>query len=115
MPTITQQPGDLQWLVVAGLGTVYADYPTAFAAAIALSAANGNAPVWLAKIIGRVVSENGITVLTTDVQTSTGAFDTYLIQLASGTSYYPQATAIAQAMAAGGGRVARVLFIVTAP
>jgi hypothetical protein len=116
MPTLQAQPIDVQWIVQLASGTFYTGYPAALAAAVTLSAANSNAPVQIAQVELEATSGTSPTI-----QLPGNGSPLYIVQLATATTYYPQATAIAQAYSTStsnsnaGVYVARVLQQVTAP
>lgn len=125
MPTISQLPGDNQWVAqtpIGTAGTVFSDYPTAFNAAVALSSINANAPVTIAmvsqraqtEIEGRVLTHsNGIRQNPSGSQTNLPP--AYLIQLV-GDGLFTQSFAIAACLAAGTSPLyGRSQIVVTAP
>jgi len=98
LPTIQQPPIDVKWFVALASGTTYRDYPTAYAAAVALSVANSNLPVHLSIVHMQVQSLGPTGLPQVDIPAS-GPLQAYLVGLASQTEYYPQATGIVQAYA----------------
>lgn len=116
MPTIQPNPIDVQWVDTLVSGTTYPDRNTALVAATALSAANANASVQLAEV-QEVVTAPSFPILARVDMPTFG----YVVQLASGTTYYPLETArvAAYALSAANGNapvnVSRVLELVTAP
>ncbi len=116
MPTVQPQAIDVLWVVTLASGTTYADKQSALIAATALSAANTNASVQLAEV-QEVVTAPSFPLLARVDMPPFG----YVVQLASGTTYYPLETArvAAYALSAANSNaptyVSRVLELVTAP
>lgn len=98
MPTIQTPVIDLKWFSALASGTTYKDYPTAFAAAVVLSAANSNAAVHLSVVHMQVSSQGGTGAAQIDIP-ATGPLQAYLVGLASQSEQYPQATALVTAYA----------------
>jgi len=120
MPTVYQQAIDIQWVVILGSSaTVYAGKQAALNAAVALSAANANAKVQMAQL-QEVVYADG-TGVGPHVELPGGAIPQWIVQLASGTTYYPLETARTTAYSTSssnsnaGVYVAKVAEVVTAP
>lgn len=115
-PTIQPNPQDVDWIVSLASGTTYPDRNSALVAATALSAANANVNVQLADV-QEVVSAPASPILA-QVNMATQLF---VVQLASGTTYYPLETArvAAYALSAANANapvnVSRVLELVTSP
>ena len=120
MPTISQQPIDVQWAVALASGTTYVGFNVALAAAGALSAGNANAPVQIAVVEQQATSA---TALAPSQVNMLGGNPTplYIVQLQATTTYYPLATALTQAYTLSAANsnapvnIARVIEVVTAP
>ena len=97
MPTFLQNPGDWLWIVALTSGTSYIGWYSALAAAVTLSAANSNASVQIAEL-QEVVTAPAFPALA-KVDMPSGGNPTYVVQLASSTTYYPLETARVQAYA----------------
>ncbi len=119
MPTLQQNPIDVKWMVQLVSGTTYTNYNAALAAAVTLSAANSNAPVALCEV--NQTATNATAVAPSQVNMPGAGTPLYIVQLQSGTFYYPLATALVQAYTLSAGNsnapvyIARVLELVTAP
>ncbi len=124
MPTIAQQPIDVQWIVTLVSAQVPASYFTVLAAAIALSAANANAPVQIATVSQTVtagsVANPPYTLPNVQLDQSTSQ-NNYIYQLANAGTSYPLATAVTAAYTLSAANanapvnIARVWFTLTAP
>jgi len=97
VPTLAQQPIDVQWVVALTSGTSYSGWFNALAAAVTLSAGNSNAAVQIAEI-QEIVTAPAFPALA-NVTIPGGASPTYIVQLATSTTYYPLETARVQAYA----------------
>ena len=119
MPTLQIPAIDVKWFVAAATGTTYADYPTALAAAVALSVANTNAAVHVSEVYAQFTAVGGTGQAQCDLLP--GPLGTWMVGLATQTEYYPLATAIAQAYTTSAANsnaeyyVGRVFQVVTAP
>ena len=122
MPTIAQQPIDIQWQVfLASSATVYLPKDFALAAAVTLSAANANAPVQILYIQETVNSGTAGSTLPS-VRMPGAGINTYVVQLSSAGTIYPldpTARAAAYALSTANGNadvyVGQVVEVVTAP
>lgn len=120
MPTIAQQAGDLVWVVALASGTTYTGKQAALVAATTLSAANTNASVQIAEVVETATAPVFPSQLA-KVDMPGAGVPLYVVQLASGTTYYPQATALVQAYALSASNsnapvyVAKVVETLTAP
>jgi hypothetical protein len=119
MPTISQQPIDVQWFV--SLANAQTPLPgfSALAAAVALSAANVNAPVQVAQVDQVVTAATALQPTKVDMP-STGVIQ-FVVQLQNAGTVYPleaaRVAAIALSAANGSApvNVYRVYCVVTAP
>ncbi|GAC1496151.1 MAG: hypothetical protein NVS1B2_15980 [Vulcanimicrobiaceae bacterium] len=111
MAVFANQPGDLQYLVQYATDPSYVGEAAAIVAAIALSAANANASVLIARFVnattGGVAASN---LLATDLEVGAGV-PLYMIALMPATTYYPLEVAeqAADALAISDGGVAPVV------
>jgi hypothetical protein len=121
MPTLLQQPIDIQWVVALASGTVYYGWFPALAAAVALSAANSNAPVQIAEVTQIATAPSGALPAQVNIPPGAGAPRFYIVQLQSATTYYPLATALTTAYALSASNsnvpvnIAKVIETCTAP
>lgn len=123
MPTIAQQPIDVQWSVALASTIVGLTYYGAIAAALTLSAANADAPVQVCQTLEQVQSGTGTTQYTLPNVTSDQVVPqvNYFAQLQSTATFYPKATAETQAYTTSAANanapvyISRVLFTLTAP
>ena len=108
MPTFSNITHDVQWAVSLATGglTIYTTYPSALAAAVALSAGNANAPVYLMECWEQNTAPTSGPARTEMPGQggpagipSAGDCQLWAVQLVSGTYYYPLETARAQAYA----------------
>jgi hypothetical protein len=120
MPTIQEQPGDLQYGIQLISGTTYVGYNAALVAATTLSAANANGPVAVMQCKFQA-SSNGPTGAQ-EIDLPGNGVPLYFIALTSGlTTYIPQGTAINAAYILSGLNakafvyVGQVVNLVTAP
>lgn len=120
MPTIAQQPIDVQWIVQLVSGQAPTTYPVAFAAAVALSAANANAVVQVARVSQTATSATAPAIPSVQLDQSP-ASSNFVVQLASAGTSYPLATAITAAYAISTANanapvnISQVIFTLTAP
>jgi len=123
MPTIAQQPIDIQWEVALASAITPLTWYGALAAALALSAANGNAAVQFCQVLETVTAGSVSTQYTLpNVQLDQLSPQVnYIVQLASAGTSYPRATAetAAYTLSAANANapvvIARVQFTLTAP
>ena len=128
MPPLQAVPIDVQWMVVnANSGTFYAGFPAALTAAVALSVANANAPVYIAIVDSETVQPGGNVpapygLASTFLDAVGGGTPAYVVGLVSSTTtYYPKQTAYTQGLASSVANsnvpyaIARCLVTVTAP
>ena len=123
MSTVAQVAQDAPYIVgLVSSFTLYATYPLAQAAAIALSASNSGAQVYVADVTE--VITNAATTGTPPGgrdDLAAGGPGNWIIQLASTTTYLPKATAVAQAYATSAANsnnpvyVARTFQVCTGP
>lgn len=117
MPTISQQPADVQWITALASGTTYPNYGAALAAAVVLSAANANAAVQIASVDQVATAPTAGTLANVKMPSGT----TYVIQLANAGTTNPLSTALTTAYATSASNsnapvnIARVIEQVTAP
>jgi hypothetical protein len=121
MPTMLQQAIDIQWVVALASATTYQGWFAALAAAVTLSAANGNASVQIALVEQVVTSANGAIPAQVNMPPGSTAPRYYIVQLSSAGTVYPLATAIVSAytLSTANGNlpvnVAKVIETCTAP
>jgi hypothetical protein len=121
MPTMLQQPIDIQWIVALQSATSYQGWFAALAAAVALSAGNSNAPVQIAEIWQIVTAPSGVIPAQVTMPPGGGAPRVYIVQLQSAATVYPLAVAVVSAYSLSASNsnapvaVAKVIETCTAP
>jgi hypothetical protein len=122
MPTLQQQAIDIQRVVALKSGTSYVGWFAALAAAVALSAANANAVVQIARVEEVVTAPTGVGPgQLAQVNLPGGGTPYYIVQLSTSTTYYPleSARVAAYALSAANSNapvyIAKVIETVTAP
>jgi hypothetical protein len=119
VPTIQQQPIDVQWFVLLASAQTPLPGFSALAAAVTLSAANANAPVQVAQVDQVVTAATALQPAQVNMP-ATGVIE-FAVQLQSTGTVYPLETArvAAYALSAANGNapvnVYRVQAVVTAP
>jgi hypothetical protein len=119
VPTLAQQPIDVQFFaILASAGTIYTAGTPALNAAVALSAANGNAVVQVCRVREEVIAPTA--AATSNVRPSIGS-GLEAVQLASAATVYPleaariAAYALSAANSGAPVYICRVKYTLTAP